>query len=465
MDLAPNGLPFSRSPTAQNEWTERSSLLAQLPADIVGTVHPCIVARPRSDVGGGMGLFASFGLRKGEAVWAERSRAGPDVTAVPRTRAWIDALPPASKKAYCHFMYKTGDDEYQSLAEFNDVPIEDFPTVRTIDVSNYMNHSCDPTCWFVDGGEDYTGVMVATRDILPGEEITYDYCTSEDCDLTPDFEVHGQSANCRGRVSHNDWELPELQQRYRGHFLPHIAERIAKATGEAVVPLEKVGRAGTWWLRLNEGSALGPCQQPGAASLLEVDRKNYLQNVATGAALDLLNRQASILISHLRIRMRDSEEVGRYLECGEAAAQGELVMLLPPNLLLWEEEVEDFNTCLQLGTTAAGARLFSSSLTENDLDNFLCHSCDPNCDVVIGKDLTAGLVANRPIPAGASITFDYDTTEDDLRGDRAGFECQCGSYNCRKVVLGKLYSPKAGAREEELAELRKMLEPGYSAPL
>ena len=28
---------------------------------------------------------------------------------------------------------------------------------------------------FVAGGEEYTGVMVATRDLFPGEEITYDY--------------------------------------------------------------------------------------------------------------------------------------------------------------------------------------------------------------------------------------------------------------------------------------------------
>ena len=54
-------------------------------------------------------------------------------------------------------------------------------------------------------------------------------------------------------------------------------------------------------------------------------------------------------------------------------------MLLPPNMLLWEEEVADMNTCLQLLTTASGARLFSSSLTELDLDNLICHSCDPNC--------------------------------------------------------------------------------------
>ena len=37
----------------------------------------------------------------------------------------------------------------------------------------FQNHSCDPTTWWVD---DIT--LVARRDILPGEEITYDYGTT-----------------------------------------------------------------------------------------------------------------------------------------------------------------------------------------------------------------------------------------------------------------------------------------------
>eukprot|EP00966_Prymnesium_polylepis_P308879 7137404-Prymnesium_polylepis.1 len=149
MDLAPNGLPYSIGTQSENEWCKISPLLAHLPADTTATMHPCTVARQRNDVGGGMGIFAYFGIPKGEVVWAERKQAGPQITATPRSRAWIEALPEASRKAYCHFMYKTGEDEYQSLAEFNDVEIEQFPFVRTVDVSNYMNHSCAPTCWFV----------------------------------------------------------------------------------------------------------------------------------------------------------------------------------------------------------------------------------------------------------------------------------------------------------------------------
>ena len=176
--LGANGLPFARCPPCKTAWSERSTLLKSLPDDPAKTVHPFIVARQREEVGGGMGLFVYAGIRKGEVVWAERKNSGP-LSAVPRPRAWIEALPPASRKAYCHFMYKTGEDEYQSLAEFDEVPIEEYPNVRTIDVSSYMNHSCSPTCWFVQGGDEYEGVMVAVRDLVPGDEITYDYCTSE----------------------------------------------------------------------------------------------------------------------------------------------------------------------------------------------------------------------------------------------------------------------------------------------
>ena len=111
---------------------------------------------------------------------------------------------------------------------------------------------------------------------------------------------------------------------------------------------------------------------------LELDRKAVMKNAAGGAALDVLNRQAAVLIAHHGIRVRQNDDVGRYLEVNAPVAAGELVMLLPPNLLLWEEEVPDFQLCIQIATSSAGARLFSSSITEHDLDNFLCHSCAPN---------------------------------------------------------------------------------------
>merc|ERR1719238_569429 len=127
-------------------------------------------------------------------------------------------------------------------------------------------------------------------------------------------------------------------------------------------------------------------------------------------------------------------------------------MLLPPNLLLWEEEVPDFQLCIQIATSSAGARLFSSSITEHDLDNFLCHSCAPNTNVVIGKDLAAGLVAKYPLTPGDAITFDYDQTEDDLRDlrEKGGVD-RGGAEMCRGEILGRLFSPPLGAKKAAAA--------------
>lgn len=448
-----------------------------------------------------MGLFACNGLAKGEVVWAERAQAGSQISATPRSHAWIENLPPASKRAYCHFMYKTGEDEYQSLAEFNDMPIEDFPSVRTVDVSNYMNHSCSPTCLFVDGGSAYTGLMVAARELLPGDEITFDYCTSEDCELSPEWQCLCGSPECRGRVTPHDWRLPELQRKYASHFLAHIAAKIAAATGSPEVPLLPVDPSGSWWLKQLLPQQLGheqrehPAQQlsgvasasaeaearaegsepvrkeprllpppeaapPPATSATSGESSHARSDArsdassrhrtalwhgrATGKALDTLNRQAAMLIVHHRLKVCQNDEVGGFVRLGAPVRKGELVMLLPPNLLLWEGDVDDFNKCLQVGISASGERLFSSSITAHDIDNFLCHSCEPNCRFLVGSDFAAGLRACRDLEAGEAINFDYDETEDDLTFDRGGFECHCGVPSCRKYVLGRLYSPPPG---------------------
>ena len=110
------------------------------------------------------------------------------------------------------------------------------------------------------GETEFTGLMVATRAILPGDEITYDYCTSEDCELSPSWDCHCGASNCRRRVTPTDWSLPELQQRYRGHFLPHIAAKIAEVQAsrgchvepEPLCAIDRDDSRGTWWLRLSE---------------------------------------------------------------------------------------------------------------------------------------------------------------------------------------------------------------------
>jgi uncharacterized protein len=90
--------------------------------------------------------------------------------------------------------------------------------------ANFINHSCEPNC--VIAGNV---VLVARRDIAIGEELTYDYATTDGSDYD-EFECACGTASCRGKVTGHDWMLPELQLRYRGSFSPYLAKRISSLT-------------------------------------------------------------------------------------------------------------------------------------------------------------------------------------------------------------------------------------------
>jgi SET domain-containing protein len=87
----------------------------------------------------------------------------------------------------------------------------------------YVNHSCDPNMLN----------HVAWRDIQADEEITTDYAYGE---ADPNYRLEPcacGSSLCRGRVTGDDWKIPELQRRYRGYFTPHIERMIqALSAGE-----------------------------------------------------------------------------------------------------------------------------------------------------------------------------------------------------------------------------------------
>jgi SET domain-containing protein len=91
-------------------------------------------------------------------------------------------------------------------------------------VDGSINHSCDSNLWLQD-----EVTVVARRAIAAGEELTLDYALIT---VSPDWQLDrpcqcGTSA-CRHTITGNDWQLPEVQQRYQGHFAPFINERIRK---------------------------------------------------------------------------------------------------------------------------------------------------------------------------------------------------------------------------------------------
>ena len=101
---------------------------------------------------------------------------------------------------------------------------------------HFGNHNCDPNLWHAGPYE-----IAARSDVQAGQELTIDYGTNS---AAAGFSMSCccRSAQCRGQVSSEDWRRPELQARYRGHWVPALAERMATSSAvleqDPVAPLE-----------------------------------------------------------------------------------------------------------------------------------------------------------------------------------------------------------------------------------
>ena len=82
-----------------------------------------------------------------------------------------------------------------------------------------INHSCEPNVWFDNGRK-----LIARRDILPWEEITFHYATGET------YPMHNEcrcgSDNCSKFITWKEWENTEFQNKFKNHFNPYIQQLI-----------------------------------------------------------------------------------------------------------------------------------------------------------------------------------------------------------------------------------------------
>jgi uncharacterized protein len=145
----------------------------------------------------GRGLFAEHAIAKGEIVAVK----GGHVLTAPQWAALEPTLGPA---------------DIQIAEDLFIAPVT--PTERD-DSMLYTNHSCDPNL-AIQGQI----VLVAMRDVAPGEELTIDWATTDDGDYQ--MVCHCGSAGCRGTITGKDWMKPELQAKYRGWFCWFLQRRI-----------------------------------------------------------------------------------------------------------------------------------------------------------------------------------------------------------------------------------------------
>jgi len=166
---------------------------------MLGRMGVCFLtpkARPTTTPGTGYGSVAHEPIAAGEVVAAFGGRCV--------TRDEFDLLPVSQQ------IRSVQIDEHLYLAGAPEPEPADF-----------INHSCDPNCALTGNV-----ILVAAREIAAGDELSYDYATTDGSDYD-EFECACGTALCRGKISGHDWMLPELQLRYRGSFSPYLAKRIA----------------------------------------------------------------------------------------------------------------------------------------------------------------------------------------------------------------------------------------------
>lgn len=177
--------------------------------------HPALSLRTTIKSGSRMkGLFTSKKIRKGEVVLVF---AGKVVT-----REELEQYP-------SHVLHLTLQVHY-NLWQAPDL------TVDSLQISDYINHSCGANCALLDSTtmvflslifkvfhfSDFffflcLKIKIAFRDIEAGEELTFDYGTVQDgtsgypCD---NFDCHCGSPACRHKMTPHDWQLKEVQDRY-----------------------------------------------------------------------------------------------------------------------------------------------------------------------------------------------------------------------------------------------------------
>lgn len=146
----------------------------------------------------------------GSGVFAREAVAAGEVLAV-----WGGVIVPGAR---------LGD--YSDYARTHGLQVEDdlflLPLTED-DPSDYFNHCCDP-----NAGLYGQITLVAMRGIVVDEEICFDYAMS-DSNPYDEFECGCGTPNCRGKVTADDWQRPDLQDRYRGYFSPYLQRRIERA--------------------------------------------------------------------------------------------------------------------------------------------------------------------------------------------------------------------------------------------
>ena len=92
-------------------------------------------------------------------------------------------------------------------------------SAKDLDDCEMFNHGCDP-----NAGVRGQIVLVARKNIKAGEEICFDYETTDTQDLKLSCKCGAK--NCRSKIDGMAWKNPKFQLANKGYFSSYIQEKI-----------------------------------------------------------------------------------------------------------------------------------------------------------------------------------------------------------------------------------------------
>ncbi len=98
------------------------------------------------------------------------------------------------------------------------------PADEPVTLDEFFNHSCDPNTWMTD-----EVTVIARRAIRAHEELTTDFALWSDAGYVYTARCLCGTDLCRGTITGDDCELPNIAARYRGHMIPCVERRVTAA--------------------------------------------------------------------------------------------------------------------------------------------------------------------------------------------------------------------------------------------
>jgi len=169
---------------------------------------------------------------------------------------------------------------------------------------------------------------------------------------------------------------------------------------------------------------------------------------------------------NLRFQKRDYQKVKEFnadgrgwgLKAAEDIKKGAFIMEYVGEIITMEEYTIRMEDNIDSGTrhfyylAIDGNRMIDAGLKGNQA-RFMNHSCDPNADTqkwIVNGDTRVGLFANKDIPDGTELTFNY---EFEALGDEKR-KCLCGAGNCSGFI-GEKPKPKEKPKVKKEKKVNK----------